>query len=151
VTAFFDTNVLVYAFATHEPKRDIAQEVLASGGVISVQVVNEFANVLRKKQRQEWPRIEAALAVVERWFETIRPVTLETHRTALPFARFAGIGIYDALIVARSKRAAIAFTARTCSTAAGSAIASSSIRSWKAARKRRTLTNTRFESPRDRS
>ncbi len=35
-----------------------------------------------------------------RWFETIRPVTLETHRTALPFARFAGIGIYDALIVA---------------------------------------------------
>jgi predicted nucleic acid-binding protein len=100
VTAFFDTNVLVYAFATHEPKRDIAQEVLASGGVISVQVVNEFANVLRKKQRQEWPRIEAALAVVERWFETIRPVTLETHRTALAFARFAGIGIYDALIVA---------------------------------------------------
>jgi predicted nucleic acid-binding protein len=68
--------------------------------VISVQVVNEFANVLRKKHRQEWPRIEAALAVVERWFETIRPVTLETHRTALPFARFAGIGIYDALIVA---------------------------------------------------
>jgi predicted nucleic acid-binding protein len=100
VTAFFDTNVLVYAFATREPKRDIAQEVLASGGVISVQVVNEFANVLRKKQRQEWPRIEAALAVVERWFETIRPVTLETHRTALPFARFAGIGMYDALIVA---------------------------------------------------
>jgi predicted nucleic acid-binding protein len=100
VTAFFDTNILVYAFATDEPKRDIAQEVLASGGVISVQVVNEFANVLRKKQRQEWPRIEAALAVVERWFETIRPLTLETHRTALPFARFAGIGIYDALIVA---------------------------------------------------
>jgi predicted nucleic acid-binding protein len=100
VTAFFDTNILVYAFGADEPKREIAQEVLASGGVISVQVVNEFANVLRKKQRQEWPRIEAALTVVERWFETIRPLTLETHRTALPFARFAGIGIYDALIVA---------------------------------------------------
>ena len=44
--------------------------------------------------------IEGALAVVERWFETIRRLTLETRRAALPFARFAGIGIYDALIVA---------------------------------------------------
>ena len=100
MTAFFDTNILVYAFATDERKRAIAQDVLASGGVISVQVVNEFANVLRKKQRLEWPSIEGALAVVERWFRTIRPLTLETHRAALPFARFAGIGIYDALIVA---------------------------------------------------
>ena len=105
MTAFFDTNILVYAFATDEPKRDIAQEVLAAGGVISVQVVNEFANVLRKKQRQEWPRIEAALVVVERWFEMIRPLTIETHRTALLFARFAGIGIYDALIVAAAMEA----------------------------------------------
>ena len=100
MTAFFDTNILVYAFATDERKRAIAQDVLASGGVISVQVVNEFANVLRKKQRLDWPSIEGALAVVERRFGTIRPLTLETHRAALPFARFAGIGIYDALIVA---------------------------------------------------
>lgn len=100
MTAFFDTNVLVYAFATGEPKRDIAQGVLASGGVISVQVLNEFANVLHKKQRQEWPRIEAALSVVGRWFEPIRPLTIETHRTALPFARYAGIAFYDALILA---------------------------------------------------
>jgi predicted nucleic acid-binding protein len=100
VTAFFDTNILVYAFARGEPKRGTAQELLASGGVISVQVVNEFANVLRRKQRQEWSQVEAALSVVERWFETIRPLTLETHRTAFPFARDAGIGFYDALIVA---------------------------------------------------
>jgi predicted nucleic acid-binding protein len=100
VTAFFDTDILVYAFATDEPKRNIAREVLASGGVIGVQVVNEFANVLHKNQRQEWPRIEAALMVVERRFEAIRLLTLETHRMALTFARFAGIGIYDALIIA---------------------------------------------------
>ena len=100
MTAFFDTNILVYAFASREPKRDTAQGVLALGGVISVQVVNEFAFVLRKKQRQEWPRIEAALTVVERWLETIRPLTLDTHRAALPLARDGGIGFYDALIVA---------------------------------------------------
>ncbi len=99
MTAFFDTNILVYAFASREPKRDTAQGVLALGGVISVQVVNEFANVLRKKQRQEWSRIEAALAVVESWFETIPPLTLVTHRAAIALARDSGIGIYDALIV----------------------------------------------------
>ncbi len=74
--------------------------MLASGGVISVQVVNEFANVLRKKQRQQWPAIEAALGVVERWFEPIRPLTLDTHRAALAFARDDGVGFYDALIIA---------------------------------------------------
>ncbi len=100
MTAFFDTDILVHAFASRELKRDMAQRVPALGGVINVQVVNEFANVLRKKQRQEWPRIEAALTVVERWFETIRPLTVETHRAALPLARDGAIGFYDALIVA---------------------------------------------------
>ena len=38
---FFDTNILVYAFLDVE-KRDWAIENLAQGGVISVQVLNEF-------------------------------------------------------------------------------------------------------------
>jgi predicted nucleic acid-binding protein len=100
MTAFFDTNVLVYAFANDEAKRSRAQQILAEGGVISVQVVNEFANVLHKKQRQEWPRIEAALAVVENWFEIARPLTIDTHHAALALARDHGLSLYDALIVA---------------------------------------------------
>jgi len=105
VTAFFDTNVLVYAFANDDAKRARAQQILAVGGVISVQVLNEFANVLSGKQRQDWPRIEAALVVVEAWFRSIRPLTLDTHRAALAFARDDGIGIYDALIVAAALEA----------------------------------------------
>jgi predicted nucleic acid-binding protein len=100
LTASFDTNILVYAFANDDAKRERAQQTLAIGGVISVQVLNEFVNVLRRKQRQEWPRIEAALVVVEKWFGSIRPLTLDTHRSAFTLARDDGIGIYDALIVA---------------------------------------------------
>ena len=105
MTAFFDTNVLVYAFANDEAKRRRAQQILAAGGVISVQVINEFANVLRKKQRQEWPQIEAALAVVENWFEVVRPLTIDTHRSALALARDHRFSFYDALIVAAAVEA----------------------------------------------
>ncbi len=105
MSSFFDTSVLVYAFANDQPKRERAQKLLVSGGVISVQVVNEFANVLRKKPRQEWPAIEAALGVVEKWFGSIRPLTLETHRSALVFARDDGVGFYDALIIASATAA----------------------------------------------
>ena len=103
--AFFDTNVLIYAFANDDAKRERAQETLAIGGVVSVQVVNEFARVLRKKQRHEWPRIEAALAVAEKWFDSVRPLTLDTHHAALALAREAGIEICDALIVAAALEA----------------------------------------------
>ena len=100
MTAFFDTNILVYAFANDEPKRRIAQQSLVLGGLISAQVLNEFTNVLRKKQALDWPQIEAALGVVERWFETVSPLTRETHRMAVDLARDHVISFYDALIVA---------------------------------------------------
>ena len=105
MTAFFDTNILVYAFANEESKRKIAQKTLVSGGVISVQVLNEFANVLRKKQRLEWESVQAALIVVEGWFQTALPLTIETHRAALALARGHTIAFYDALIVSAALEA----------------------------------------------
>jgi hypothetical protein len=39
-TAFFDTNVLIYAVAEGDPRRPQAEELLASGGLLSVQVLN---------------------------------------------------------------------------------------------------------------
>lgn len=47
--AFFDTNVLLYLLSADEPKASMSTAVLASGGVISVQVLNEFALVARRK------------------------------------------------------------------------------------------------------
>ena len=105
MTAFFDTNVLLYAFANNEAKRERAQQTLAIGGTIGVQVVNEFASVLRNKQRLDWLRIEAALAVVENWFKSIPPLTLDTHHGAVALAREHGLAFYDALIVAAAREA----------------------------------------------
>lgn len=101
---FFDTNVLVYAFSDG-PKRQPAREALAAGGVISAQVLNEFTNVSRRKQKREWAEIEAALAVVRARFPKVVPLTAETHAAALVIARDHGLAFYDALIVAAALEA----------------------------------------------
>ena len=38
--AFFDTNVLIYAVAQNDPRSAQAEALLATGGAISVQVLN---------------------------------------------------------------------------------------------------------------
>jgi predicted nucleic acid-binding protein len=44
VKAFFDKNVLIYAVAEGDPRSVQAEELLTSGGVLSVQVLNEFVS-----------------------------------------------------------------------------------------------------------
>ncbi len=99
MSAFFDTNILVYSFSENE-KRGVALAALSDGGVISVQVLNELTNVLRKKQMRDWRTIESALSVLRLRFPDIVPLTAQLHETALPLARDHGLTIYDALIVA---------------------------------------------------
>ena len=41
MTAFLDTNILIYAQETG-PKSEVARQVILAGGTISVQVLNEF-------------------------------------------------------------------------------------------------------------
>jgi predicted nucleic acid-binding protein len=99
VKPFFDSNILIYAYST-DRRRQHAIEALAQGGWISAQVLNEFTNVLRVKQKQEWSAIELAVASVRRQFPDVRPLTAETHAAALALARDHGFAFYDALIVA---------------------------------------------------
>lgn len=99
MSAFFDSNILIYAYST-DVRRDRALTAIADGGVISVQVLNEFTNVLRKRQKQGWPVIEAALHSVRFRFPDIVPLTVDTHAAALGLAHENGMAFYDALIVA---------------------------------------------------
>ena len=39
---FLDTNVVVYAFSSNDPRNERAAALLEGGGVISVQVLNGF-------------------------------------------------------------------------------------------------------------
>jgi predicted nucleic acid-binding protein len=99
VTAFWDTNIFVYAFIT-SPKQQIARRGLMSGGVISVQVLNEFANVMTRKMRRPWEEVERFLAVIRVRFPIAAPLTMEAHAGAVALARDHSIAFYDALILA---------------------------------------------------
>lgn len=76
--------------------------------MISVQVLNEFTSTLRRKQKQDWPVIEAALAIVRARFPTVNAITVETHATAVALARDHRLNFYDALIVAAAAAAGCA-------------------------------------------
>jgi predicted nucleic acid-binding protein len=58
---FFDTSVLIYAVSSGDSRAAIAERLLASGGHISVQVLNEFGAVARRKRRMSWPEITEAI------------------------------------------------------------------------------------------
>ncbi len=96
---FFDTNILVYAFAADDPRSARAEALIADGGVIGVQVLNEFTNVTRRKLRWDWEQIEASLAVIEELLGVARPLTTALHARAVVLARDFQLSFYDALIV----------------------------------------------------
>jgi predicted nucleic acid-binding protein len=100
---FFDTNILIYAFASDDPRSARAESLIAEGGVIGVQVLNEFTNVTRRKLRWQWDQIEAALAVVVELFGPVAPLTTAIHARALVLAREHELSVYDALIVAAAQ------------------------------------------------
>ena len=104
---FLDTNVLIYAADDPGPKADVADALIRSGGVVSVQVLNEFVSVARSKMRLEWPPIIRFLDGVCT-FLTVRPLTLDTHRRARSVAEVTGYAIYDATIVAAALEAGCA-------------------------------------------
>jgi predicted nucleic acid-binding protein len=99
VSAFFDTNILVYA-QQNGAKADKARALLAGGGVLSVQVLNEFAAVARRKLGKGWDEIGEAIEDALALVEPPMPLTMSLHTTAREIARDHGFGFYDALIVA---------------------------------------------------
>lgn len=96
---FLDTNVLIYAF-TDDPRGPRAQELLDKGCVIGVQVLNEFANVARRKLAMTWEDIDQAIASIRVLCPTIVPLTLDVHAAALAIAQRHELQVYDALMIA---------------------------------------------------
>ena len=106
---FFDTNMLVYAATNQEPQKgDIARELIQHAlevnhdGVISVQVMTEFANVMKT-------RFNAAATEIDEWVSQFYPllvteVTMDVVRNALYIKEEYGIQFYDALIVATAEK-----------------------------------------------
>lgn len=97
---FLDTNVLIYAVAENDPRGLRAEALLASGGVVGVQVLNEFVSVARRKMRMPWKDVNEALDAIRLLCPSPAPITISTHEMALKIAEGHGCQIYDALIVA---------------------------------------------------
>ncbi len=102
--SFFDSNVLVYLASGDAVKADRAEAIVAGGGAISVQVLNEFANVARRKMRMSWTDTHTFLSML-RGLLTVHPVTLETHETGLALAERYSLATYDAMIAASALHA----------------------------------------------
>ena len=96
---FLDSNVILY-FASRDPaKADRAEELMRDGASISLQVLNEIANVGRKKLKLSWDELEEVLRFVRVLLDVV-PLYPETHDRGIEIARRYGLAIYDATIVA---------------------------------------------------
>lgn len=102
--SFFDTNVLLYLASADTAKADKAEAAVTAGGAISVQVLNELANVARRKMRMSWADAHAFLSML-RALLTVYPLTVETHETGLALAERYGFSTYDAMIAASALQA----------------------------------------------
>lgn len=101
---FLDSNVLVYAF-TSDPRAEKAQCLLARGCTLSVQGLNEFANVARRKLGMSWAEVRASLAAIRTLCRAILNIDIDTHSDALRIAERYGSAIFDALVIAAALRA----------------------------------------------
>lgn len=97
--AFFDTNVLLYLLSGDAAKADRAETLVAAGGVISVQVLNEFASVASRKLGMSWTEIREVLETV-RAVCHVESVSLETHDRGFTLSERYGFTIYDSMILA---------------------------------------------------
>lgn len=104
---FADTNVLLYLLSADAAKADRAEALLAARVTVSVQVLNEFASVARRKLAMPWAEIADVLGLMRAGC-AVRPLTLTTHEGALDLVQRHALAWYDALIVASAIEAGCA-------------------------------------------
>ena len=107
---FFDTNVVLYAFtsrasASSDTRAEKAEELLNLGGIVSVQVLNEFADIAVHKLKFTWDAVERGLNAVTELCGRAFPLDAETHNLAIALSKRYGFRIYDSLIVAAAEQA----------------------------------------------
>jgi predicted nucleic acid-binding protein len=97
--AFIDTNILLYLLSADNDKADQAEIIVRTGGLISVQVLNEMTNIARRKLAMSWKETNEILSLIRSLCPTA-PLTIETHDRGRFIAERYGLSVYDAMIVA---------------------------------------------------
>ena len=106
-SSFVDTNVLLYLLSKDEAKADRVEEILRLDCMLSVQVLNELANVARRKLAMPWSDIHDFIDLLL-GLCPVRPLTLETHERGRALAERYQLSLYDAMIVASAQEAGCA-------------------------------------------
>ena len=96
---FFDTNILLYLLSADRTKAERAEELLVGGGIVSVQVLNEFASVGIRKLAMRIGEIKEILATIRRICAVV-PLAVETHELGLDLAERYRYSVYDGMILA---------------------------------------------------
>jgi predicted nucleic acid-binding protein len=102
---FFDTAILIYAVVRGDPRAAVAEELLAGGGILSVQVLNEFVAVASRKLGMNWDELKDALGAIRTLCGSPTALTADTHDAGVRIAEQYGFHIYDSLIVAAALEA----------------------------------------------
>ncbi len=97
--AFFDSNTLLYLISSDAEKSRRMETCLLDRGCISVQVLNEFANIARRKHRMVIGQIRPLLLELRQAVDVV-PLTVAIHETGLDLAERYGFSTYDAMIIA---------------------------------------------------
>jgi len=101
----FDTSVLIYAVVKNDPRASKAETLLASGGIVSIQSLNEFVWVARRKLDMSWKEVRDFVDLICILCPNPVPISLDTHRGAVAIAEKYGYSIYDALIASAALEA----------------------------------------------
>lgn len=95
---FIDTNILVYLLSNDSAKADCAENLLRAGGVISIQVLNELANVSRRKFGLTWDEVSSLLADMRALLQVV-PLDVAAHEQGMRAAQRYKLSVYDGMIV----------------------------------------------------
>ena len=102
---FFDTNVLIYVVGKNDSRASKAEELLAGGGMVSIQSLNEFVSVARRKLGMSWKEVKELLDIICVLCPDPVPISLGVHRGAVAIAEKYGYGIYDSLVASAALEA----------------------------------------------
>jgi predicted nucleic acid-binding protein len=97
--SFFDTNVLLYLLSADSSKAAQSEALLADGGTISVQVLNEIASVASRKLGMSLREIREVLGIV-RAVCHVTPISEAVHDRGLTICERYKFSIYDSMIIA---------------------------------------------------
>lgn len=96
---FIDSNVILYLLSADSTKADMSESVIAAGGVVSVQVLNEVTAVCQRKLKMPWQEIQTLLTAIKSACEVLA-LTVESHQSAVEIAQRYSLSFYDAHICA---------------------------------------------------